>query len=76
MKIRNSKGVYYLKRVTGHFIELQAPIQQILSRLAIKGFCDGKGNPQWHLFQDNNGGTGVVTPAHRLSMLGGSVQVF
>lgn len=57
MKIRNSKGVYYLKRVTGHFIELQAPIQQILSRLAIKGFCDGKGNPQskrsWTTFEDS-----------------------
>jgi group II intron reverse transcriptase/maturase len=39
----SNKVVY--KRTTGNLIQLNAPIDRIISRLCIKGFCDGKGNP-------------------------------
>jgi group II intron reverse transcriptase/maturase len=40
----SDKKVVY-KRTTGNLIKLCAPITRIISRLCIKGFCDGKGNP-------------------------------
>lgn len=43
-RVRNAKGVYFLKRTIANFIKLNAPIQRILSQLCLKGFCDSKGN--------------------------------
>ncbi len=35
----------YLKRVTGSLVSIEAPINRIVQRLAVKGFCDHKGFP-------------------------------
>ena len=35
----------HLKRTTGHFVSLQAPMDQIIKRLSLNGFCSVKGWP-------------------------------
>jgi hypothetical protein len=35
----------YLKRITGHFVKLEIPIQNVVNRLSQKGLCTGKGKP-------------------------------
>lgn len=43
--VRRKGQTHHLKRVTGSFILLTAPIDAIVQRLSLKGFCDRKGFP-------------------------------
>lgn len=56
-RLRNAQGVSYTRRTTGYLIKLDAPIQKIISRLCLKGFCDGLGNPlskrSWTTMEDH-----------------------
>lgn len=45
LKLIGPKGKSYYKRTTGNFVELDAPIQKIISRLCLKGFCTHEGKP-------------------------------
>nr|AOC61484.1 putative reverse transcriptase and intron maturase [Rhexinema sarcinoideum] len=44
-KIKNKAGIYFKKKSTGHFINLDAPILKLIARLCLKGFCNGEGKP-------------------------------
>lgn len=41
----NKSGKHFKRRSTGMQIVLKAPINEVLTRLHKKGFCDSKGNP-------------------------------
>ena len=47
----------YTRRVTGKFVSITAPMENIISRLCEKGFCDRKGKPKhktpWITQEDN-----------------------
>jgi group II intron reverse transcriptase/maturase len=55
--LKNKAGMYYTKRTTRHFMKLDAPIQRIISRLCLKGFCDDEGKPlskrAWTTLEDH-----------------------
>lgn len=57
IKVKNSKGQIFLKRTTGHSIQLDAPMPSIISRLQWKGLCDGNGRPlskrSWTTMEDH-----------------------
>jgi group II intron reverse transcriptase/maturase len=46
----------FMKRTTGSFVRLEAPLNRIINRLALNSFCDSKGFPtpkrQWVPFDD------------------------
>lgn len=47
----------FLKRTTGHFVKLRAPMAKAVQRMHLKGFCDGNGKPtpkrNWISQEDN-----------------------
>ena len=43
--VRSKGKTPHLKRVTGKLVSIQAPIERIVKRLAIKGFCKSNGFP-------------------------------
>lgn len=53
----NGSGKVYKQRTTGSEIVLKAPMDELISKLHKKGFCDKKGNPTsrkpWQLLDDD-----------------------
>jgi len=44
-KSTNGSGKIFKRRSTGHEIVLKAPMDELVKRLQVKGFCDKDGNP-------------------------------
>ncbi len=44
-KSTNGSGKIFKRRSTGHEIVLKAPMDELIKRLQVKGFCDKEGNP-------------------------------
>ena len=56
--VRPKNRSRYLKRVTGWLVHIQAPVDRIVKRLSLKGFCDHNGIPtykkMWITQEDNH----------------------